>query len=162
MAVSTKMAVFWVVAPCSLVEVHQRFRGPCCLHHQGDLSSPTLLNFYHTTRRYNPEDGHVHLDIRTHPTLWNARKRTSLVFTVIKDCVQFLQTRRRYIYHMPHYIMNRTPWSRALLEKLIITQLIKKLATFYGTHRFTCSEDPTIGSYPKLHESSPHTPTLFL
>jgi hypothetical protein len=32
----TKMAVFWVVAPCSLVEVYQRFRGPCCLHHQGD------------------------------------------------------------------------------------------------------------------------------
>jgi hypothetical protein len=30
------MAVFWVVAPlCSLVEVYQRFRGPCCLHHQG-------------------------------------------------------------------------------------------------------------------------------
>jgi hypothetical protein len=30
------MAVFWVVAPCSLVEVYQRFSGPCCLHHQGD------------------------------------------------------------------------------------------------------------------------------
>jgi hypothetical protein len=36
MAVSMKMAVFWVVAPCSLVEVYQRFRGPCRLHHQGD------------------------------------------------------------------------------------------------------------------------------
>jgi hypothetical protein len=36
-AVSTKMAVLWVVAPCSLVEVYQRFRGSCCLHHQGDL-----------------------------------------------------------------------------------------------------------------------------
>jgi hypothetical protein len=34
MVVSTKMAVFWVVALCSLVEVY-RFRGPCCLHHQG-------------------------------------------------------------------------------------------------------------------------------
>jgi hypothetical protein len=31
-----KIAVFWVVAPGSLVEVYQRFRGPCCLHHQGD------------------------------------------------------------------------------------------------------------------------------
>jgi hypothetical protein len=31
--VSTKLAVFWVVAPCSLVEVYQRIRGPCCLHH---------------------------------------------------------------------------------------------------------------------------------
>jgi hypothetical protein len=39
-AVSMKMAVFWVVAPYSLVEVYQHFRGPCCLHHQGNLSSP--------------------------------------------------------------------------------------------------------------------------
>jgi hypothetical protein len=34
-AVSMKMAVFWVVALCRLVGVYQRFRGPCCLHHQG-------------------------------------------------------------------------------------------------------------------------------
>jgi hypothetical protein len=38
----SKMAVFWVVAPCSLVEVYQRFRGTYCLHHQ-------------TTRRNVPE-----------------------------------------------------------------------------------------------------------
>jgi hypothetical protein len=31
-----KMAVFWVVASCSLVEVYWHFRGACCLHHQGD------------------------------------------------------------------------------------------------------------------------------
>jgi hypothetical protein len=30
-AASMKMAVFWVVAPCSLVEVYRRYRGPCCL-----------------------------------------------------------------------------------------------------------------------------------
>jgi hypothetical protein len=36
-AVSMNIAVFWVVAPCSLVEVYQHFRGPCCLHHQGKL-----------------------------------------------------------------------------------------------------------------------------
>jgi hypothetical protein len=33
MAVSTKIAVFRVVAPRSLVEVYQHFRGPFCLHH---------------------------------------------------------------------------------------------------------------------------------
>jgi hypothetical protein len=32
------MAVFWVVAPCSLVEVYQRFKGSCCLHHQNEDS----------------------------------------------------------------------------------------------------------------------------
>jgi hypothetical protein len=44
-AVSTKMAVFWVVTQCSLVEVYQRFRGPWCLHLQGDRP----------TRRFFPE-----------------------------------------------------------------------------------------------------------
>jgi hypothetical protein len=43
--VNTKMAVFWVVAPCSLVGVYQRFRGPCCLHHQGDDSSSRTTQF---------------------------------------------------------------------------------------------------------------------
>jgi hypothetical protein len=28
-----KMAVFWDVVLCSLVEVYRRFRGACCLHH---------------------------------------------------------------------------------------------------------------------------------
>jgi hypothetical protein len=31
-----KITDFWDVAPCSLVEVYRRFRGACCLHHQGD------------------------------------------------------------------------------------------------------------------------------
>jgi hypothetical protein len=35
-AASMKMAVFWVLAPWSLVEAYRRFRGTCCLHHQGD------------------------------------------------------------------------------------------------------------------------------
>jgi hypothetical protein len=30
---SIKMSVFWVVVPCSLVEVKRRFRGTCRLHH---------------------------------------------------------------------------------------------------------------------------------
>jgi hypothetical protein len=30
-----RMTVFWDVAQCSLVEVYRRFRGTCCLHHQG-------------------------------------------------------------------------------------------------------------------------------
>jgi hypothetical protein len=34
---SMKMAVFWVVALCSLVEIKRRFRGARYLHHQGDV-----------------------------------------------------------------------------------------------------------------------------
>jgi hypothetical protein len=39
-AASIKMAVFWGVAPCSVVEVYRRYRGIFCLHHHGD--SPRL------------------------------------------------------------------------------------------------------------------------
>jgi hypothetical protein len=35
-AMSMKMAVFWDVAPCSLVDIVRRFRGTYCLHHQGE------------------------------------------------------------------------------------------------------------------------------
>jgi hypothetical protein len=50
-AVSTKMAVFGVVAPCSLVEVYHRFRGPCSLHHQGDEYSYCIYNTYNSILR---------------------------------------------------------------------------------------------------------------
>jgi hypothetical protein len=36
MAVSRKMAVVWVVAPCRLVWVYRRFRGLYCLQRQSD------------------------------------------------------------------------------------------------------------------------------
>jgi hypothetical protein len=59
-----KMAVFWDVAPCSLVEVYRRFRGPCsiirALMMEAATTSETLENFYQTTHRYNPEDSHLH------------------------------------------------------------------------------------------------------
>jgi hypothetical protein len=64
-----------------IVKVCQRFRGPCCLYHQGDLmmkaarTSETLVNFYQTTRRYNPEDSHV----RTH----RRENLKSYMFTLI-------------------------------------------------------------------------------
>jgi hypothetical protein len=49
MAASMRMAVFWVVAPCSLVEVYQRFRGACCLialMMDAVNTSETSVNFY--------------------------------------------------------------------------------------------------------------------
>jgi hypothetical protein len=47
------MAVFWVVASCSVVEVY--------LMMEAARTSETLVNFYETTRRYNPEDSHLSL-----------------------------------------------------------------------------------------------------
>jgi hypothetical protein len=54
----SKMAVFWVVAPCSLVEVCQRFRGPCCLYHQGDefIDRKTAIFVLTAVRTSNPTE----------------------------------------------------------------------------------------------------------
>jgi hypothetical protein len=63
------MTVFWDVAPCSLAEIDQSFRGVYCLHHQGDESSLMMeaistsemsVNVYQTTRRNIPDDSHLH------------------------------------------------------------------------------------------------------
>jgi hypothetical protein len=59
-AVSTKMAVFWVVAPFSLVEVYQLI----ALMMEAARTSETSVNFYQTTRRYNPEDSHLRVTCR--------------------------------------------------------------------------------------------------
>jgi hypothetical protein len=53
--------------PRSLVDVSRRYRGACCLQHQGALlmeaasTSETSVNFYQTIRRNNPEDSHLQL-----------------------------------------------------------------------------------------------------
>jgi hypothetical protein len=54
------MAVFWVVAPCSLVEIYQFI----ALMMEAARSSETLVSFYQTTRRYNPEDSHLRTNRR--------------------------------------------------------------------------------------------------
>jgi hypothetical protein len=42
-AVSMKVAVFWVAVPCSLVEVYQHSRGACCLQQQGATTKKTAI-----------------------------------------------------------------------------------------------------------------------
>jgi hypothetical protein len=60
--------------------LYRRFRGAYYLHHQGDdggskylsnalmleaaSTSETLVNFYQTTRRNNPEDSHLYTRCR--------------------------------------------------------------------------------------------------
>jgi hypothetical protein len=46
-----KIAVFWVVVPCSLA---------IALIMEAARTSKTLVNFYQTTRCYNPEDSNLH------------------------------------------------------------------------------------------------------
>jgi hypothetical protein len=64
------MAVFWVVAPCSLVQIYRRFII-IALMMKAARTFETLVNFYQTTRRYNLEDSHLLLQI--YPNLFTAR-----------------------------------------------------------------------------------------
>jgi hypothetical protein len=50
MAVSLKIAAFWDIAICSLVEVYRRFRGAYCLCHQSDAP---LKRRYTSTRLHS-------------------------------------------------------------------------------------------------------------
>jgi hypothetical protein len=51
------MSVFCNVAPCSVVEV---YRVLIVLVIEAASTSETSVNLYQTTRRYNPEDSHLH------------------------------------------------------------------------------------------------------
>jgi hypothetical protein len=53
----TLMALFWVVAPCSLVVLAASIA--IALMMEAARTSETLVNLYQTTRRYNPEDSHL-------------------------------------------------------------------------------------------------------
>jgi hypothetical protein len=49
--ISKKMTVFWVVAPCSLVEVYRRFTGICCLQHQSSKFIQTCNIIHYGPKR---------------------------------------------------------------------------------------------------------------
>jgi hypothetical protein len=51
------------------------------------------------------------------------------------------------------------PWSRGLVEKLMITQLVKRLEL---RGLLLSSQDPASGPYPELDESSLYPHILFL
>jgi hypothetical protein len=67
-----EMAVFWVVAPCSLVEVYQCFRGTCCLNYQPIFiltavrtSNPTKDNRDFMKSYYNIKEYKCNTGIKT-------------------------------------------------------------------------------------------------
>jgi hypothetical protein len=53
-----------------------------------------------------------------------------------------------------------TPWSRVLVEKLIVTQLVKKFPTFYGSQMFLTTFKRT-GLFSEPDESNPQLYTIF-
>jgi hypothetical protein len=51
-----KMAVFWMVAPYSLVEIYPHFRGACCLLIRASVTCQQTSTRLHCN---NPENGHL-------------------------------------------------------------------------------------------------------
>jgi hypothetical protein len=65
-----KVIVFWVVAPCSLIEAYRRFRSAyfvLVLMMEAASASETSVNFCQTTQHNNPEDSRLHT--RSHESL---------------------------------------------------------------------------------------------
>jgi hypothetical protein len=60
-AASLKNAVFWVVSPCSLVEIDVSVPASIiiALMMEAASTSETSVNVYQTTRRDNPQDSHL-------------------------------------------------------------------------------------------------------
>jgi hypothetical protein len=56
-------------------------------------------------------------------------------------------------------LMKRTTWSRVLLQKLVVAQLVKEFPTFVVP--YTVFTEAATGPHSKPDESSPHLPTLF-
>jgi hypothetical protein len=52
-----KMAILWVVGPCSLMHLYRRFRGVLLM--EAASTSATSVNFYQSTRRNSPEDSRL-------------------------------------------------------------------------------------------------------
>jgi len=54
-------------------------------------------------------------------------------------------------------------WSRALLEKLIVSHLVYKLVAYYGIQKLIIVfTDTATGTYPEPDKSTPHAYVLFL
>jgi hypothetical protein len=55
------------------------------------------------------------------------------------------------------------PWSRVLLEKQKVAQLVNKFPVFFiePGGPLSCSEQSATGPYPEPDESNPHPSTLF-
>jgi hypothetical protein len=86
------MAVFWVVASCSLVKVYQRVRGPCvliALMMEAARASETMANFYQTTRCYNPEDSHLQVALIHYVVEYQKNNNKLRLYTKLIDA--FLQ-----------------------------------------------------------------------
>jgi hypothetical protein len=94
------MAVFWDVAPCSLVEIYRRFRGSCCDDRPDDGGSKHLWSVgkllpdyttqqhrrqtLHTRRRENLKSQSLYVFI----SMWMCELRERTTYVAPKRCIE--------------------------------------------------------------------------
>jgi len=114
--VKVQVEVFWVVTPCSDVVIHQCFGGLCCFYAQDEAtmdaawSAETLVSNRNTTRRHNPED----LDLKLNVSLPCTPCVTGALFPSGNGLI---------------------PYSTVFIQTLSVTQLFKKFHASYGSRR---------------------------
>jgi hypothetical protein len=116
---TVKIAVFWVVAPCSLVEVYQRFRGPCCLHHPPSSSHPTTLHGATTQK--------TAIFILTAVRTSNPRNYSLLYNFIMCSCL--FKTKREskyYLLYQVSYMVRHTFMHVCLLVHTDFASVIKR------------------------------------
>jgi hypothetical protein len=65
----------------------------------------------------------------------------------------------RSLCHSPFLLL--TPWARAIIENLIVAQLVKKFSAFYGNRKLTnISMRDATGACTEPYESTPRPPIL--
>jgi hypothetical protein len=92
-----QMAVFWVVAPCTLVEVYRSFSGALIIALMMEAASTSVTSVnYQTTRRNNPEDGHLHI-----PSICVLRFRRGTKLHT--QNTRLIQTFKQLLHYIDHY-----------------------------------------------------------
>jgi hypothetical protein len=100
------MVNFWVVAPCSLVEVYRQFIGVYCFHRQDDnplmeavRTSDTSINLYQITQFNNPTDTHLLLTAVRISKLTSKFSLICYTFAVCSFTMTFCRLRYLKVYN---------------------------------------------------------------
>jgi hypothetical protein len=142
------MAVFWVITPCSLIQVYRSFRGVCCLYHQGDTAQQPRRH----PSSYSPpwesqisHNGHQWLMLGLFNKVFQLQN-LDWASGVAPCCL--------IVYQLLHWLIGSHISSRFLVRGLLISLMMEAarssetLVNFYQTTRRYNQED----SHLQKHE----------
>ena len=104
---------------------------------------------------------HINSLLNSQNTLWRVITNCIFIWTITGLITYIFDEPFTRFPHFSAFLV--TPWSRALLEKLTSSQLVKKFPTFYGTQKsLPYSQVPVTCPYPESDQSWPCPPSHFL